>query len=722
MNAPLLPPPARPPHDPYRYRLDRRAGWRGEAHPGLTADVAPAAGDGALTLVALPGSGALLNAADGSFGGLTWPDHLAPLADGGLVLLDRKRGMLRRFDRCACAFRDWPCLADDDPRRPQDPGGIAIACGQLYLADRAGSVMVFSLVSGNLRARWAAPAGFAGWQPQDVAVSGRGEVFVSDPAHGGVHVFSTYGTHRRFFGGLGAVRSLAFDCEDRLHVRIDGAAPVSVLDAASGRVLEQPLRPEAVAGRFPPLPLRVLADGAVDLAGLCVPPPGAPRIFDTAGEPSDAEAPAPAFPPGGVWVSGALDSGIARCTWHRVVLAGSLPQGTRVRVLAWAAESDEPPELLALRPAQSWREAGTWHNREAATREGETDFLLRAAPGRYLWLKLVFEGDGATTPRIAAVEIEFPRISLRRYLPAIFGAEPVAAAFTDRWLAIFDREFRDIETVIDEQARLFDPLACPAAPQGPDFLGWLASWVGVALVRNWPEARRRRYLKHAPRLFVWRGTVHGLRGSLYLFLGLERWLAHRPARADCVPCPVTPPQGWRPPRLLLEHFQLRRWLFLGHARLSDNARLWGERIVNRSRLGGADPDEASAASGAQLGVSQLLKAQDPCRDPFHLYAHKLSVFVPAACIRDPSAARALKRLVELERPAHVAVQIVPVEPRFRVGVQAMLGLDAVIGWCPQPVVLDEGRLGRATVLPGGIDPKPRLRVGVARVGEGSVLP
>jgi len=26
------------------------------------------------------------------------------------------------------------------------------------------------------------------------------------------------------------------------------------------------------------------------------------------------------------------------------------------------------------------------------------------------------------------------------------------------------------------------------------------------------------------------------------------------------------------------------------------------------------------------------------------------------------------------------------------------------------------------VLPGGIDPKPRLRVGVARVGEGSVLP
>ena len=212
--------------------------------------------------------------------------------------------------------------------------------------------------------------------------------------------------------------------------------------------------------------------------------------------------------------------------------------------------------------------------------------------------------------------------------------------------------------------------------------------------------------------------MQGLRDSLYLFLGLERWLQHVPGRADCVPCPVTPAIGWRPPRLLLEHFQLRRWMLLDHARLSDNAKLWGERIVNRSRLGGPVTESLSGGgSGAQLGVSQLRKAQDPCRDLFHHYAHKLSLFVPAACMRDPGAARALQRLVELERPAHVQAQIIPVEPRFRVGVQAMLGLDAVIGWCPQPVHLDQGSLGRATVLTSAIDAQPAFRVGDARVGE-----
>jgi phage tail-like protein len=345
-------------------------------------------------------------------------------------------------------------------------------------------------------------------------------------------------------------------------------------------------------------------------------------------------------------------------------------------------------------------------------------------PGRYLWLKLLFQGDGATTPELESVGIEFPRVSLRRYLPAVFGAEPVSADFTDRWLAVFDREFRAIESTIDRQARLFDPLACPADPSSKrDFLSWLAGWVGVVLERNWPERRRRAYLKNAPRLFPWRGTLEGLRKSLYLFLGLDHYADFVPQRADCVPCVVPSHTGWRPPRLLLEHFHLRRWMMLGHAKLSDNAKLWGERIVNRSRLGG--PGEfrvPDAPSGAQLGLTQLKKTQDPCRDPFHVYAHKLSVFVPAACVRDPSLARALKRLVDLERPAHAEAQVIPVEPRFRVGVQAMLGLDAVIGWRAVPLEVDEAALGRATVLTGAVDPRPRFRVGNARIGEKTTLP
>ncbi|WP_413935785.1 phage tail protein [Nitrospira sp. BLG_1] len=730
MNALYLPPISRPPHDPLHYRLDRRAGWRTEPSPALTQQVEASPGDGGLTLLPLPGTGAQLNDPSGSFGGLTWPDHVALLPGNTLVLFDRAQGRLRRFDPCTCRFSDWPCVGRDpkDPRLPLDAGGIAASCGRLYLCDTGHRrVLVLNPVSGTVQAVWTSPVlqGLVPWQPEDAAVMLNGDVVVSDPANGCIHVFSAYGRHRRFFGQLGAVRSLAVDCLGRIYIRVEGEPHVLVLDPDSGKIIGTPTRPGEIINRFLPLPVRMLVGGALDLSdiGRCHANP--PPIFDTSGKLTTAELPFPVYPKEGMWVSLALDSEITRCLWHRAILTGALPPGTRVTVYSWTAESEEPADLLALRPVEEWRLAGTWHNPDAvAPLSGQIDFLLRSQPGRYLWLKLQFQGDGSVTPQLDSVEIEFPRISLRRYLPAVFGAEPVSADFTDRWLALFDREFRSIETTIDRQARLFDPLACPAGPPAKrDFLGWLAGWVGVALERNWPEERRRAYLKAAPQLFPWRGTLKGLRKSLYLFLAIDRYTDFQPKRADCVPCVVPSKTCWRPPRLLLEHFHLRRWMMLGHAKLSDNAKLWGERIVNRSRLGG--PGEfrvPDAPSGAQVGVTQLKKTQDPCRDLFHVYAHKLSVFVPAACVRDPSLARALKRLVDLERPAHVETQVIAVEPRFRVGVQAMLGLDAVIGWCTAPVELDGGVLGRATVLTGGVDPSPRFRVGDARVGGKTILP
>ena len=82
------------------------------------------------------------------------------------------------------------------------------------------------------------------------------------------------------------------------------------------------------------------------------------------------------------------------------------------------------------------------------------DCLIRSGPGRYLWLELEFTGNGSVTPVLGSVEIEFPRISLRRLLPAVFGAEPVSADFTDRFLSLYDTSFRTVEHQIDTEARL----------------------------------------------------------------------------------------------------------------------------------------------------------------------------------------------------------------------------------------------------------------------------
>ncbi|HET7925480.1 MAG TPA: hypothetical protein VFL30_11315, partial [Rhodanobacteraceae bacterium] len=465
---------------------------------------------------------------------------------------------------------------------------------------------------------------------------------------------------------------------------------------------------------------------------LCAPPREAPVPIDPNGMPlptsfADAE---PQYPKTGTWISAALDSEIAACVWDRIALCGLVPFGASIEIATLSAETILPDDEIGD-PDALWRVAGVWRGEDDPAACASTDFMLRSPPGRYLWIRLRFASAPGGSPRLDCAMLDFPRVSLRRYLPAIFGVDPIAAEFTDRWLAIFDRSLRDVESEIDEQGALFDPLAAPTAPDvaaDRDFLAFLASWVGITLTRAIPLERRRRFVQFAPRLYAWRGTVRGLRDTLYLFLGLDRWAGFQAQDRDCVPCVErgSSRYRWRPPRLILEHFQLRRWLALDHARLSDAAKLWGARIVNRSRLESRTAILAGGSSdGAQVGVTQLKTSQDPYRDPFHVYAHRLSVFVPAACARQPALAQAFRQLVDSERPAHVQANVIFVEPRFRVGVQAMLGLDAVIGVRPAPTVLDTMQLGRGTVLAAagdyGAKPRPPAHVGAVRIGMNSLL-
>ena len=107
------------------------------------------------------------------------------------------------------------------------------------------------------------------------------------------------------------------------------------------------------------------------------------------------------------------------------------------------------------------------------------------------------------------MKVFFPRISLRRYLPAVFGENPVSADFTDRLLAVFDTIHRSVEVKVDNFARYLDPMATPAKRDPKtmvDFLSWLASWTGLVLDRSWDERRRRRLLKQA-------ACLHRLRGK-----------------------------------------------------------------------------------------------------------------------------------------------------------------------------------------------------------------
>jgi hypothetical protein len=117
--------------------------------------------------------------------------------------------------------------------------------------------------------------------------------------------------------------------------------------------------------------------------------------------------------------------------------------------------------------------------------------------------------------------------------------------------------------------------------------------------------------------------------------------------------------------------------------------------------------------GAQVGGTQLVTSNDPLRDPFHYTAHRFSVFVPGRIEDSDPLRRSLLNLLRSESPAHVQYQLQFVRPRFRIGFQSTIGLDAVVARpLAGQITLDESRLGPEATLAGV--PKSRLPAGIGR--------
>lgn len=674
--AAFLPPPMRPPHDPLWMRLGGSSCWPDAV---ASSDVEVEPGGCALRLSPHPGAERLLAEPSGSFGGLVPPANIALDDAGSVWLLGKKLGLLRHFDPCACAFVTVPCTAGDGAANPRSliaPAGIASAGDTLYVCDAAspGRLLSFDRHSFALRAIWQPPAGStpAPWSPRAVAVAG-GQICVADPVNGGIHRFAAWGGWLGFQGGFGAVIALAFDRHGRLFVLAQGSDH-AILVAPDGRRVARYRIPEQICDGFASLPFAVAANGVIGFGASC-----GDAAFDADGDPVTYPAPSgPAFVTLGSWTGPMLNSGISQCVWHSLQATQETGDNQRINFDTTTSEVPLSATEVGFLAPSAWTPLPPVPDGEEA--------LILSPPGRYLWVRATLSGNGTASPRLCSMLIEYPRISLRRYLPAAFGAEPVSADFTDRLLAIFDRGFRDMETGIDDEARLFDPDSAPTGGNG-DFLSWLGAWLGVALERGWPEAQQRAAVKAAAHLFHCRGTVQGLRGSLLLLLGWDRPFT-TPARAACAlrccPPPAPPPM----PQLVLEHWKLRRWLWLGKGRLGSDAEVWGESILRRSRLGDT----------ARAGATRLDVTRNPLLDPFNAAANRFSVFVPARKLASAQTRAQLTRLIDEHRPADALAQMVPVHARMRIGVQASIGFDSVVGCWPAGVTLDAAQLGRATVL------------------------
>jgi phage tail-like protein len=762
-QLPTFPAVPKPPDDPLHLLLNAQTGWRDLAMTHIEQSLE----DCSLCLSPDPVSTRSLVDAAGTFGGLKLPTGVATDTAGRIYLLDPATGKLKRFDPCECRFEEIPCTGGIGAafRQVANPHGIGICGGNLFICDTGNRrVQVFALKGMTLRTIWgpwklvrensnshvevaaaewiiqtrpgecepqALPSFPAGvWQPWDIAFDSHCRAFVTDNANGAVHRFDRHGCWQMAFGALSQPTHLAIDQNDRLYVVETGSSNVVVFDA-NGKELERVSHRDKIASEFCALTFTTEAKGNLYLGDLCEPkgaPPGGFRgsnpaqpalvVFDLHGNrlTPDQLKKLPVvttvFEQEGTYLSKPLDSEIYRCQWHRVVLEGDIPDGASVKVESFTAETqlDETDPLLL--PTTPWntqlapKEVITAQTAFALEEGRAWDCLVRSPPGRFLYLRLTFRSNGSVTPRLTSVKLFFPRISLRRYLPAVFGENPISADFTDRVLAVFDTIFRSFETTLDDFARYLDPMSTPkerAPGTFTDFLTWLASWMGVILDRSWDERRCRIFLRNAHLFHRLRGTLEGLRRQLLVYLG---WTLTGKSKSCACSREI--------PLLILEHFKLRRWLFLGEARLGEQSVLWGKRIVNRTQLN----------ETAQVGGTQLVGTPDPVRDPFHFYAHKFSVFIPAACVRGADRRASVERLINLAKPAHTVHQLELVEPRFRIGFQAAIGFDAVVGRYPEGFTLNQQKLGRDTVLAHSAEKKgpPSLQIGTqSRIGTTTIL-
>lgn len=127
---------------------------------------------------------------------------------------------------------------------------------------------------------------------------------------------------------------------------------------------------------------------------------------------------------------------------------------------------------------------------------------------------------------------------------------------------------------------------------------------------------------------------------------------------------------------------------MGESKLGCSSNVWSKGFVGRLQL-----NEYSTISGFKL-----VSTGDPVMDPFRVYAHRFSIVVPSSFCDGDKKENAIRRIADMEKPAHTQYSICKVGPRFRVGLQSTIGIDTIIGVYPEIILGFRSTLGIDSVL------------------------
>ncbi|KAI5912936.1 phage tail protein [Thauera sp. 2A1] len=396
---------------------------------------------------------------------------------------------------------------------------------------------------------------------------------------------------------------------------------------------------------------------------------------------------APELVPGGRVPSGALP----RAAWER--LPSELPGHPGLG--AWGA-----PE-----PGR----AGLWT--VLVQRHGRR---VRSLVGRYLWVRVMLFGDGRDSPELAALRIYGSRFSYRdHYLPRLyreteFGAAAEAgqpdvpatasaADFLERMLANPEGWLTALEDRVAGAHLLTDPAVAPE-----EALEWLAGWIGVAFDGALPVERRRAWLMHAAELARFHGTRRGL--SLALDIATDGGVSGGEL-------------------VVLEGFRMRRLMatLLGVDLAVEDDPLLPGLVISGNSIVGDTLVLGEAERAALLALFRDEVASDAERAAVLAFYDKLAYRVLVLVHQEVDAQDLglIRRIVELESPAHVEVQVDTASWPLLVGIASLVGVDTYLG-PPRPINAaraDVSSLGNGDLVLGVGSLDARLSGAVAPIPD-----
>jgi len=581
------------------------------------------------------------------------------------------------------------------------PCGLAVTPDALWVAD-----------SGNGRVqRFALPAlepdlvvaGLA--RPTGVGTDANGRLYVLDATLKAVRRYGAYGSPDTVYntalvasGKLSAPSFLAVEGDGRLFVS-DGPA-IHCFDEA-GAPLADVVSPAAswqpgalaigqqhlfVANGASGAIMVFLLDGAYcgtlplfrgPVTALAVTEAGGLLIKTALDETYTAFAAAQSYAATGTITCGPYDAG-ASLEWFRAAAEAdtSVGAGVTLDVFQWGAPSPPPGPSEWVR---------------AAALDTLLASLLPPGPApasrRYLWLRVTLSNlHPDVTPVLRDLRAETPGEDYRNYLPEIYRRSDDPGLFLFRLLTLTRSEIGAVEEHIDALPQLLAPGFAPSSA-----LPWLAQWLGLDLPLIATSAERRELIERAVALYRRRGTPAGLCDFVEIYTGV------RPS--------------------IVEAFEERGlWVLDVASSLGFDTGLPATDPLGMVVPDPADPLAATAdccatpIGFAVVGEAGPLTVTELGEPLFLDTAHRFTVFMPAYRVQQAALRDEVRRILDAEKPAHTDYHLCLIEPDMRVGFQAQVGIDTIVGGDPSPLRLDATQLGIGTSLPNALG-------GASRVGQ-----